>query len=319
MPLPAHLLLPGLVTVRRSRAELQVGLTPRHAVRLDDDDAARCTLDLTAGTLREAPDPPVVEALAAQGLLVPPEALGLVLPGRSGAAGRPARDRAHSVLRHGRRAVEARERRRATYVVVRTHGDDVAHDTAVRLVALLADSEVAAVLPHRDDPPTGWAPSVVVVVAGGETPREEVDDLLRDRVPHLHLRLVEGEVVVGPFVMPGVTACLRCLDLHRATADPAWPLVVRQAAAASARPRPDGVPAPVDATALALGLGWAARDVVLAAEGLRPGTWSSTARVGVSDPAPEHTSWWRHPACACSCWDPPGSAVVGEAGVGRAD
>src|ERR1700733_14635490 len=32
--------------------------------------------------------------------------------------------------------------------------------------------------------------------------------------------------VVGPLVIPGRTACLRCLDLTRAERDPAWPLIL---------------------------------------------------------------------------------------------
>ena len=47
-------------------------------------------------------------------------------------------------------------------------------------------------------------------------------------VPHLVVRLVEGRAVVGPFVVPGRTACLRCIDAYLTEEDPAWPLLVEQ-------------------------------------------------------------------------------------------
>ena len=46
-----------------------------------------------------------------------------------------------------------------------------------------------------------------------------------------------ARAVVGPFVVPGTTACLRCVDAHRTDADPAWPLLVA-AVRRAARPRP---------------------------------------------------------------------------------
>ena len=69
---------------------------------------------------------------------------------------------------------------------------------------------------------------------------------LRRDVPHLPSCSATPACTVGPFVRPGRGPCLRCLDLHRTDADPAWPamatqLHARDAAAArprSSRPRP---------------------------------------------------------------------------------
>ena len=41
-------------------------------------------------------------------------------------------------------------------------------------------------------------------------------------ITHLWAHLRDGRAVVGPLVAPGVTACLRCHDLHRTALDPAW-------------------------------------------------------------------------------------------------
>ena len=45
------------------------------------------------------------------------------------------------------------------------------------------------------------------------------------RVPHLPVRLRDGHGVVGPLVLPGRSACLGCLELHRRARDPGWPAV----------------------------------------------------------------------------------------------
>ncbi len=52
--------------------------------------------------------------------------------------------------------------------------------------------------------------------------------LMRQRIPHLATSAEEAIGVVGPLVIPGRTACLRCLDLHRTDRDPAWPLILAQ-------------------------------------------------------------------------------------------
>lgn len=46
--------------------------------------------------------------------------------------------------------------------------------------------------------------------------------------PHLLVRVRDGNGLVGPMVVPGVTSCLRCADLHRSDHDAAWPAVAAQ-------------------------------------------------------------------------------------------
>ncbi|WP_280235079.1 hypothetical protein [Nocardia cyriacigeorgica] len=55
-----------------------------------------------------------------------------------------------------------------------------------------------------------------------------IDQLLRERIPHLPVRLRDGLGVVGPMVLPGQTSCLRCADLLRADYDPDWPRLAAQ-------------------------------------------------------------------------------------------
>lgn len=42
---------------------------------------------------------------------------------------------------------------------------------------------------------------------------------------HLPVRAYASMGVCGPLVVPGLTPCLRCHDLHRRDSDPAWPLL----------------------------------------------------------------------------------------------
>jgi bacteriocin biosynthesis cyclodehydratase domain-containing protein len=55
-----------------------------------------------------------------------------------------------------------------------------------------------------------------------------VRDLHSRRVPHLPVRVRDGTGLVGPLVIPGVTSCLGCADLHRSDRDAAWPAIAAQ-------------------------------------------------------------------------------------------
>ncbi|MEY9925731.1 hypothetical protein ABH926_000351 [Catenulispora sp. GP43] len=47
--------------------------------------------------------------------------------------------------------------------------------------------------------------------------------LQSDGVPHVSAEVHETTGVLGPFVQPGRTSCLRCRDLYRTARDPGWP------------------------------------------------------------------------------------------------
>lgn len=139
-----------------------------------------------------------------------------------------------------------------------------------------------------------------LLVGVGEPARELLDPWVRAGVPHLVVRISEGVAVIGPFVAPGRTACLRCVDAHHADSDPRWPLLVAQQAARTAHARPDGVPEPVDPVLARLAVAWAVRDLVSHVEGRHPATWSATLRMPPHLAETESVSWLRHPDCGCS-------------------
>jgi hypothetical protein len=134
---------------------------------------------------------------------------------------------------------------------------------------------------------------VHVLLAYGALRRTVVDPLVRDGVPHVIAVLTPWGWDLGPFVVPGATACLRCVDAACTELDPRHGVVVDQVARAAA-------PVPVDGSQLSAALGWLARDVLAYARGAQPSTWSATWQLG--EGAPQERHWLRHPYCGCA-WD----------------
>lgn len=100
--------------------------------------------------------------------------------------------------------------------------------TAGRIVGLLrsAGVDVRSGL-SWSDPLVETATLAVIVGSYAIEPSRHGRWLRRD-VPHLPVVFSDGGVEVGPLVRPGRGACVRCVDLHRADADPAWPAMAAQ-------------------------------------------------------------------------------------------
>ncbi len=149
---------------------------------------------------------------------------------------------------------------------------------------------------------TRWAqahpdPTVPVIVVAHRLvePRRAATLMARD-VPHLPLELAGDRVTVGPFVIPGVTACLACTHAHRRDADPSWPLLAAQMLARGAM-RTDRA------------LLWEAG--ILAGR-LVTGASPHAASVSVRS-ADVRRSWHGHrPHAECWCRSPEGIATSGE-------
>ena len=141
----------------------------------------------------------------------------------------------------------------------------------------------------------------VVAVALGELPREQLDPLLRSDTSHVVVRLVDGGALIGPFVVPGKTACLRCIDAHQSVLDPHHVAVTTRYVEATARPRSDGLSDLADPALAAIALAWAVRDVVVHLDGGQPSTWSRTLLLRPDPTQRREDTWLRHPTCAC-CW-----------------
>jgi hypothetical protein len=115
----------------------------------------------------------------------------------------------------------------------------------------------------------------------------------RAHVPHL-VATVRGEVgIVGPLVVPGVTSCLRCADLHRRDADGRWPRLAAQLTAAE--PPPSGATVTCLFTAAT-----AALQVLAYLDGTAaPAALEATVELRPPDLRPRVRRWPAHPACGC--------------------
>jgi bacteriocin biosynthesis cyclodehydratase domain-containing protein len=294
------MLLPGSHVLTRAAGVLQVGLDPRRSVALPDTEPVRDTLRTLLGGAGpdRAADPAVLRTLAAHGLLVDERSLRPLLPGAGAEGAGPGPHAVAALTRWaGDRAPEAHRSRSCCRLDVRPFGHPLGQDLADRMLALAETAGLRGRGPGR----TGL--QVGVLVGVGEPDRDLVDDWTRAGTAHLLVRLVEGDAVVGPLVVPGRTACLRCVDAHRVDADPPWPLLVHQYARATAHDRADGAAEPVDPLLAAVALAWAARDLATYVDGGRPSCWSATVRLDPTLTDIETRSWWRHPGCGCGWAD----------------
>ncbi|MBY6365962.1 MarR family transcriptional regulator [Rhodococcoides corynebacterioides] len=102
------------------------------------------------------------------------------------------------------------------------------------------DRRSAAVVDHHPTCPRTLPRDLAAVVLTDSvvTAPDVVRLLMHDEIPHLPVRCRDGVGVVGPFVVPGHTACLHCVDLTRCDLDRDWPYLAAQldGHAASATP-----------------------------------------------------------------------------------
>ncbi|HJZ28558.1 MAG TPA: ThiF family adenylyltransferase, partial [Streptosporangiaceae bacterium] len=149
----------------------------------------------------------------------------------------------------------------------------------------------------------GTVPDLVVLTR--PTLPDLTDGLVRDRVPHLAVSADEAIGVIGPLVWPGRSACLRCVDLRKADADPQWPKIVAQATFARVRPQACDTVLAAMAAALACAQVLALIDRPLAGPvssgpvSSGPATVNGTLEVVLPDWQWRRRTWPPHPACSC--------------------
>jgi ThiF family protein len=121
--------------------------------------------------------------------------------------------------------------------------------------------------------------------------------LMRDQVPHLVVHADEAIGVVGPLVLPGRSACVRCVDLSKAARDPAWPRILAQASGT------DVAPASTQACDTVLGAATAALAVAQALTLIDragvPAAANGTLEVVLPEWQWQRRGWPPHPACTC--------------------
>ena len=322
-------LKPGLQAVWRNRDTVQIGIDPRRAIaltgmrgaagllRLLDGSRDRQQVLAAAGDLGMAADAAdrVLTLLAAAGALddSPPGGYA-ALP--AGARARLAPELATASLAHRDADGGARTLARRQAACVRVHG---ASRAGLWIAGMLTAAGVGLVIstgpavprpgPARSPgplPPARAAaapgprsrprrrPDLVVLA---DTHRRELPAALaRHQVPHLAVSASEAIGVVGPLVLPGRSACLRCLDLTRAERDPAWPLILAQLASQA------GQEPPACDTVLATMVAAQATAQALAVIGQGAGAaavTNGTLELVLPDWRWRRRSWQPHPDCGC--------------------
>jgi bacteriocin biosynthesis cyclodehydratase domain-containing protein len=172
-------------------------------------------------------------------------------------------------------------RRRSASVAV-----DGSGAVADEIRRLLAGANVGTAEP-------GSGANVTVLAADSEPSRERADSALHTGLPHLWSSIRDCVGLVGPFVVPGETGCLRCADLARADVDPAWPTLVE--AATRAGPVVDAVDRPLAATVAAL----AVHEIAVWASGLGPQTLGGVIEVPYGFGPIQRVGVQQHPQCGC--------------------
>ncbi|MBD7997646.1 MULTISPECIES: ThiF family adenylyltransferase [Oerskovia] len=143
--------------------------------------------------------------------------------------------------------------------------------------------------------PHAGRPDVAVVVEHRVLRPERYGRLTGDGTPHLPVVVREADVVVGPFVRPGRTPCVRCVEGHRADLDPQWPQLVDQLR------DPQREVLDVEETTLAaVGAAIAASQVLAHLDGLTPRAASACIEIAVPDAVPRLREVVNHPRCGCS-------------------
>lgn len=160
----------------------------------------------------------------------------------------------------------------------------VAAAEAIRTAAPEAD--VAA-------PPFGQIPDLVVLAIDEPVDSDSRDALHARQAAHLHVAVTVSAGVVGPLVIPGMTSCLACTDLHRRDRDPAWPALAAQLTIPRRYPRPGELAVCVAIAGIAAGQALAFLDgemptVVEGSLELHPPDWRVRRR-----------TWPAHPDCRC--------------------
>lgn len=271
----------------RPDGAVQVGWDPRRAVRIRPPRGL--TASALAAVLRSMQSPTELtelqRAAARHGLVDAEELTDLVT----------ALVDAGVAARHAAR----RQQRQPRSASIRVHGRGPLSDLLVKTLHCSG-----ARIRHSSQPHATVAGTDLVVLSDYlvADPRM-VRELHTRGVPHLPVRVRDGTGLVGPLVIPGVTSCLGCADLHRRDRDAAWPAVAAQLRDTIGSADPATVLATV-----ALALNQVNR-VIAAVRGTAvesggrdsgpPPTLNATLEFDVGAGSIVTRHWTRHPLCSC--------------------
>jgi bacteriocin biosynthesis cyclodehydratase domain-containing protein len=327
-------LKPGLLPVWRDRDTLQIGIDPRRAVALTGMGGIAWFIGLLDGSrdreqvIRAGAEGGIPEQTAERvlALLAAAGAIDDFPAGTLRVLPQPLRSRLAAELatvslarRDGDGGARTLARRTAAQVSI--HGGGRAGTV---IASVLTTSGIGQVT-LDDGAPPGPAPHETPLAAPPASPKTPLtappltgqsltgqsltdlailtdrpsaglqDWLMRKRIPHLAASASEAIGVVGPLVLPGNTACLRCLDLARADRDPAWPLILAQLSGRQADPASCDAPL---ATAVAAQAAFQALALIDRA-GSADAVTNGTLELFLPGWQWRRRTWPPHPRCSC--------------------
>jgi hypothetical protein len=149
--------------------------------------------------------------------------------------------------------------------------------------------------PEVETPPPGRGdrPDLTVISTDGPVEEELRDRLHRQGRAHLVVQTGGEHLVVGPLVLPGLTSCLRCADLHRSDRDPAWSALAAQLAT------PPRYGTPSDTALTALSAGVAGLQALSFLDGDEPATLNCTLELELPHWQIRRRSWTARRDCPC--------------------
>jgi hypothetical protein len=296
-------LKPGLLPVWRDRDTLQIGIDSRRAVALTGMGGIAWVVGLLDGSrdraqvIQAAVDhgvpaetaEQVLALLATAGALddFPAGALRVLSPPQRA---RLAAELATASLAHRDGDGGARTLARRLAAQIRIHGGG---RVGAGIAGLLTASGIGQVTRADPGDPAPGRPDLAVLV--GWYPPELRAGLMRERIPHLAASADEAIGVVGPLVIPGRTACLRCMDLTRTDRDPAWPLILAQLAGRRRDPLACDAPLAAAVAAQAAARVLAVTDRPAAADAVTNGT----LELFLPEWQWRRRTWLPHRDCAC--------------------
>ncbi|MEO9139469.1 MAG: thiamine biosynthesis protein ThiF [Jatrophihabitans sp.] len=236
----------------------------------------------------------------------------------------------HSLaVRHGERAAQVLNARRHCRVTVHGNGRSAAHlaallaaagvgrvhcavDGSVRLshptpggveprdegraLAFAADAAIHRAAPEVDTTPLPCDdhPDLTVLALDSPVDENHRAALHVAGAAHLLVTLGADHGVVGPLVIPGLTSCLHCADLHRRDRDPAWSALAAQLTVG----RRYGATSDVCVSTVIVGA--AAMQALTFLDGGEPTCVEGTIELALPDWRLRRRSRPGHPDCGCT-------------------
>jgi len=113
--------------------------------------------------------------------------------------------------------------------------DRVPHEAVLGVFDGLRDAGFRAVRRTAVEAASG---GVAILLGRDVVPPHLAHQVMSADLPHIPIALEARRAAVGPFVLPGTTACLSCLWEHEKSRDPAWPMIATQLASRGAIAEP---------------------------------------------------------------------------------